>query len=397
MIDQEEKGRLVAYDLAALGAFLNAALFKSRGTDYRLTPKRIAWGTLFAAVYPPLELATWAGLALDELLFGAYREQAIRQPTFIIGNPRSGTTLLHRLLAKDKHNWTSMTSWEIWFAPSVVARKVERGLAALDGRLGSPLHRWLRALEARWQDEVVTHKLSLLAPEEDEYMLLHIWSTLAVYHFGAVPDGSRIYTWFDDRVGHEAQQRILDFYRRCVQRHLYAHRDQLEPETCYLAKNPAFSAKVEALCERFPDARFVYLARNPLDMIPSYVSTLQQTWRTTGDPVEAWSCRDYVLDMASYWYRHPLERLDRAPPGRCAIVRYEDLVSDPEGTVEALYRQLGRAIEPGFARILAREGRVIRQYESRHQYAMEEMGLSREQIVEAFGDVFERFGFGTRQ
>ena len=40
----------------------------------------------------------------------------------------------------------------------------------------------------------------------------------------------------------------------------------------FVAKNPAFSPKIATLMEFFPDARIIYLVRNPLDMLPSTIS-----------------------------------------------------------------------------------------------------------------------------
>ena len=104
----------------------------------------------------------------------------------------------------------------------------------------------------------------------------------------------------------------------------------------------------------------------------------------------------YALDMTRHWYRYPLERLDRLPQDRYAIVKFDDLVADPERTVTDIYHRLGIELSPDYARLLHSQAARERRYRSRHKYALEELGLNREQIVAEFQDVFERFGFDTR-
>ena len=163
--------------------FTHTALFKTRGTPYHWTRKRFAWAIFFYIAFPLLELCTWLGFLIDDLFYRGYRRQQIREPVFIIGNPRSGTTFLHRLMAQDKAQFSSMQTWEIYFAPSIAQREILGGLGVLDRLVGHPLYRLLRFLEVRCQEGLVTHKLALWETEEDEYLLrrrIIRWSLIAL-------------------------------------------------------------------------------------------------------------------------------------------------------------------------------------------------------------------------
>jgi hypothetical protein len=289
-----------------------------------------------------------------------------------------------------------MNTWEILIAPSVTLRKVVRALAAVDRRLGGRLHGWLLAGERYFQEDNVMHRMALWEPEEDQYLFLHIWSALVVWILSAILEEAMPYTYFDSRVPRAERERVMRFYRRCIQRHLYAHGGGRGEARRYLSKNPFATPKIDTLYEFFPDAKFIYLARNPLDVIPSYVSLLDYSWKFFGDPLEDYASRDYVLAMARHWYSYPLERLQRAPEGSTVIVNFDDLVGDPERTVAETYRGLGFEIGPAFARILRETAEEARSYRSRHRYSLEQVGLTRERIVAEFADVFERFGFDTR-
>ena len=389
----------MAFNLKGFVRFMFRSLFKSKGTNYRLTPKRALVLLVAFVLYSLLELVTWLGFSLDEIFFRGYRETEIREPVYIIGNPRSGTTFLQRLLARDDETFISMRTWEMLFAPSVTIRKAIWTLSALDSRLGSPVAKLLGMLEEGWQEENVVHRIALRAPEEDEYLLIHIFSTLKIWLYVAMLDEAEPYTYFDSQMPEENKQRMMAFYIRCLQRHLYAHGVSDERQTGekhYLAKNPHFSPMVDTLYRYFPDVKIIYLARNPLDMIPSYISLKEDEWQLLGNPVEAYASREYVLDMAHHWYSYPLQRLEEAPGDSAIVVNFNDLVTDAAGVVREIYERFGWELSPAYERVLRRATRRARRHESEHEYSLEEMGLTENQIVSGYKDVFERFEFDTR-
>lgn len=382
------------FNLRGVARFTYKSLFKSKGTNYRLTPKRVLLLLIAYPAYAMLELGTWLGLLLDEIFFPGHRHVQIKEPVYIVGNPRSGTTFLQRLLARDERNFNAMRTWEMLLAPSVTLRKVFWAFSRLDRRLGSPLHRLLGMLEESWQQENVVHKIALRAPEEDEYLLIHIFSSLKIWLYVAMVDEASDYTYFDTRMPEDEKERIMTFYRRCVQRHLFAHGDR---DVHYLAKNPHFSPMIDTLYDTFPDVKIIYLARNPLDMIPSYISLKEEEWQLLGNPVEDYASRHYILDMAEHWYTYPLERLERAPERSYIVVNFDDLVNDAGKTVRAIYDRFGLELSADFDQVLQHTTDRARKHKSQHAYSLRQMGLTREQIVTRYRHVFDRFSFDTRE
>jgi hypothetical protein len=301
-------------------------------------------------------------------------------------------------LALDTHTFAWPQTWEILFAPSIVMRRMCRGVVALDRRLGGWLHRLVAVGERRWQQKNYMHKQALSAPEEDENFLVHAWLSLTPWSFGAMLDEARRFTFYDQAVPRAERRRAMAFYRRCVQRHLYACGCAPgNDRPIYLAKNPAFNSRVDTLLDEFPDARFIYVARNPLDAVPSFASATKWVWDFVGDPVEVESLGHYATELAGHGYCYPLERLERLPSDRYVVVRFDDLVGDAESTMTHIYRHLDIDLPPAYARILRQESERARSYRSRHRYAMQELGLSCEQIIAACAGAFERFGFDTRK
>jgi hypothetical protein len=383
----------VAFNFGGLARFSFKQFFRSRGKPYRLSPKRVGLLLLAYPIYVLVELVTWLGFLMDELFFPGYRDVEIKEPVYIVGNPRSGTTFLQRLLARDEDTFISMRTWEMLIAPSITARKILWAVSSLDRRIGSPLAKVLGMLEEGWQEENVVHRIAVRAPEEDEYLLVHIFSTLKIWLYVAMLDEAAPYTYFDSEMPQKEKNRIVTFYKRCLQRHLFAHG---ESGRHYLAKDPHFSPWVDTLYKAFPDTKIIYLARNPLDMIPSYISLKEREWQLLGNPQEAYGSREYVLNMARHWYDYPLDRLDRAPQDSAIVIDFDDLVTDARAVVTRIYERFGLELSPAYDEILHQATKRARSHESEHEYSLQEMGLTRERIVSEYRQVFERFAFDTR-
>ncbi|PKN95209.1 MAG: hypothetical protein CVU44_00585 [Chloroflexi bacterium HGW-Chloroflexi-6] len=381
----------MTYNLRLFWRMAVRSFLRTSDTHGQLTPKRLFFVLLFYTVWPAWTLFTWACFLLDDLLFPAHKTQPLEKPLFIIGNYRSGSTFLHRLLSRDSHTFTSLRTWEIFITPTITQRKISRLVGKIDAFFGMPLKRLLHNVDRRGLGQIKIHRISLFEPEEDENILLHIWSTSFVGFMFPFLDEMPPYTFFDEALPAEEKQRIMGFYRSCVQRHLYVDGGQRH----FVSKNPAFSAKIETLAEFFPDARILYLARNPLDMLPSTVSWLGYAWGMFGNPLEKYPYRPEILALARYWYTHPLKYLDTHPSPNHLILSYDDLIGDPERIIRGLYHQFGYPKQDNLEKIVAQAVAETRTYKSDHSYSYEKMGFSREQILADFEDIFARFGFET--
>jgi hypothetical protein len=380
------------YNLRLFWRTTYRSFFGSKNTPARLTRKRIIFLLLFYTVWPLGSLMHWFFFLLDDILFPAHKTQPIEKPLFILGNLRSGSTFLHRLLSRDSETFTSLTTWDIYLTPSVTQKKITQFVARIDNKLGGHLHRALHAFDRATLGKIKIHPISFFQPEEDENIHLHIWDGYFVTFLFPFMDEFPNYQHFDEALSPEHKRRIMAFYKSMVQRHMYA-----TGKKYYVAKNPAFSAKIETLTEFFPNARIIYLARNPLDMLPSTVSWINYARRQFTDPKETWLYREEIVDMTQHWYRHPLKYLDSHPSPRNLILNYDDLIQRPEQVLRSFYEQFGYPDKPGLEGIVDEAVKETLSFNSDHFYSYQEMGFTREQIVELYADIFERFGFDKRE
>jgi hypothetical protein len=325
--------------------------------------------------------------ALDWVLFPGLRRTEVRSPVFIVGHARSGTTLLHRLMAKDTERFSAFMYYELFF-PSLLQKKAIRFLADLDRRvLGGVVEKRVKA----WEDRKFgptrhIHYQSLTEYEEDDFVLTY--SCASGYWIVLLPYMGELDFYHVDRHPERRRRKLMRFYKECVRRQLYLN----GPEKLHLSKNPTFAGRVESLIATFPDARIVVPLRNPYETIPSLLKLMKVAWgmRKWSEPEMQRSLR-ILADQSYHTYKYPLEVLARHPETRQSIVDYAELVAAPKRVIERVYAELGFPVGAELAATLAAEEQRARKHETAHAYSLEEFGLRGDEIRTQLAELFERY------
>jgi hypothetical protein len=368
-------------------------LFRAPDTRYRTHRNHTIWTLVQLFGFPVFALFHWTFLFLDKLFRRGVSRKPIERPVFIIGSYRSGSTFLQRLMGMDVETFSSGTTWEMMFAPSVLQRQAVKGLFAVDKKIGKPIRRLLYWAEGEVFHEKSAHTMGLLHHEEDEAFFIHNYASCFLFFVNPYLEESWKYHHFDREVDHHRRRLDMDFYHQMVQRHMYSH-----PESrFYLSKSPTFSSRFMSLYERYPDARFIYLARHPLDVIPSLMNWFTQVWSSIEKDGVRFPFRDFVIDFVYHWYVEGLESLERIPSDQVKIVLYDDLVADPFHTVEAIYRFLEIDMPESFRETLSHEKARAKRHWKPKVHSLEIDKLDPEELYRRFRPVFDRFGFGIEE
>lgn len=380
----------MSFNFSFLFKMIRRAFTAKSDTNARLTPKRVFVLVFLFTIYFFIELFNWLGLLLDELIYPDYRKIEVDKPVFIVGVPRSGTTFLQRLMAKDVEQFTSMQLWEVLFAPSIIQKKFWLAIGRLDRMIGSPGHKLIVTIEnRRFKNLAKMHKVSLFEKEEDDPILIHIFSSAFLSFSLPFLDDFRPIIHFDTELPRKDRERIMEFYKRCVQRHLYVFGKHKK----FLSKNPASSPKIKSLIETFPDARIINIARNPLQTIPSSLSLLTYFFGVFCSLCDEEEIKKMAMEMVSHWYQYPLAALKEFPDENYAIVKYDDLVSGPKELTDNLYSKLDLNMSTTYEEVLEQQQQKARKYKSKHSYSLGQYGLSESMIRREFKEVFDRFEF----
>jgi hypothetical protein len=377
------------FDFRTYFRFMYLAFFRANRVHFRLTVSRVVVLASFFALFPLFQLFNGICLLLDNLFFPGWRSQELDRPLFIVGPHRSGTTYLHRLLAKDEDQFFCLRLWEIVF-PAILQKKAILLLGRIDRALGGHGEAMIRRYEARRLGDYHAdiHELSLFEPEEDDKLQAHTFSTLALIWFVHAGELDWL-LYFDEQASRKDKDRIMGFYRACLKRQAYMYGGKRR----LLSKAPFACLRIRSLYEYFPGCRLVYTVRNPVDAVPSMMDVARKIWESAA-LLEDWQALSaMVYETVKVMYRYPLGCLDEADPATYALLVHDDLLQKPSGTVRAMLLRLGYRVGDALNDALLREDESQRQFRSRHRYSLEEFHLERERIVSDYKEVFDRFGF----
>ena len=362
---------------------IRKVLFK-RPTQGRLLTT--AWALPICAV---LRQSAVGLQLLDELLHPAYRKQPIERPVFVFANPRSGTTLAHRLISVDDDAFTTVRLYQT-ILPSVTATRAFQALARFtEKRSGGALQRiydFLNGpLERRWNG---VHHLSLSQPEEDVCTQLWNLQTPAAGLLFPFMDDLRSQTWLDFQ-SPRRRAAFMDAYENTLKRHVYEAGGKR-----FLNKNVFFAPFVQSMYERFPDAAFVYLIRDPIESLPSFLNMFYRAWQAHSPSIRPEGEEIQALKQLGYdYYRYALTCRRLIPPEQFIVIRYEDLIQDPKATILDLCRRLDMPVGPTFETKLDEAVRAHSEWESCRDFGLEFFGITEGEVYAELADIFEAFGY----
>ena len=304
-------------------------------------------------------------------------EQDIRQPVFIVGINRTGTTFLHRLMSRDPRFWT-LRGYEYVEPVPAGGNYATPADPAEDSRIAL-------AEELLNASGIVdmfkgVHHFDVNEPEEDLGLLRMAFAAWGATIWFDIPEFAR---WLANRDMLE----MYAFHRRAMQN--YTHQRRSGREGQWLLKAPFHLFELEALIATYPDALFIQTHREPAQFMGSWCSLVGQIRSLSCPPrqsedlgAEQLEFMSRMLDsMVKFRTNHP-ELEDR-----WLDISFYDLVQDPMHMVAHIYNRFGWSLEEEAVAAMAawlEVQAVQRQSEKRHKYDLADFGLTRDKVDAAF-------------
>lgn len=322
----------------------------------------------------------------DHLFFPGFRRRKLDRPIFILGNPRSGTTFVHRFLLHSQR----LCAFELWemLLPAITARRMFGGLI-----------RGLAPFNPARYHSSDAHETSLRDVETDDAAwFMHavdgpfLWAYFHAWEDTWGSDLSR--RSMDMGTDPEARERLFSYMEGCWRRNLHAKdKDRIIVKTSVLSSQAAY------LLERYPDAKLIYLVRDPMSTIPSGMSLLTgvlegayDIWEGT-TPEARTRYLENLYQASCHWYSsyHELTVSGALKPEQHLVVPYPSLISDLEGTMRRIAEFTELDPAPGFWERVTAQAEKQRGRKSAHKYSLEKFGLTEERIRKDLAFVYDSY------
>jgi hypothetical protein len=316
-------------------------------------------------------------LAIDQALADnpALLEAPIKRPMFILGLPRSGTTILFNVLAQDLAHRSPRT-WEVDYPVPAAHEedyadneRIRRSQKVIDA-----FHRLAPSFNG-------IHPQGARLAEEDQRVLAMNFSGCGFQHFVRAPAHQ---TWQFEHDGTESfrwHKRYLQFLETNVRK----------PR--WLLKSPDDQLYLKAILDVYPDAMIIHTHRHPAEAIPSVGSLTYTVRRLFAKHCNA---EDVGIDQMNFWgdmlNRCVSDRDELGMEDHLVDVAFADLVKDPMQVVSRIYNRFSLQLDDStIARMQQFLEENKRHTHGVHKYTLEQFGLTEAMIENRFGDYIERF------
>ncbi|MCB2222461.1 MAG: sulfotransferase [Bacteroidetes bacterium] len=328
-----------------------------------------------------INLINWPFRTYERLIINPrFKNQMIEnEPIFIIGHWRSGTTHLHNLLSCDQQ-MGYITTYQGVF-PDTLFNKIGRFIFEQITTLLIP--------PTRKGDNVT---LDPDNPQEEEFALGDK-TQLCYYYFWLfprrIPDYYERYIRFKD-LPQKTRRNWRNDYRLLIKKALQNTKGRR-----FLSKNPSNTGRIKELLELFPNARFIFIHRNPVEV---YLSTqhffekmMPHLQLQTIDPE---LLTEYIITVYQKLMHDYLDEKHLIPQEHLIEVGFNELETNPMMVIKNVYEQLGIS---GFDQA---ENNFNRYIEKMKSYQKNKHSISKQefdQIQKELGFFIEKYQYSASE
>ena len=302
-------------------------------------------------------------------------DQEIIAPIVIVGLPRTGSTMTHRLLASDP-NHTAMLWWEGRYPALLPGEKrgdiearMELGKAEVD------------AVVAASPEALDIHPWDYKGADEEILLLEHNFLSTVPESFMALPSYSEWIEEQDHTLAYEDLKKFIQYLQ---------WQNPGREKKRWVLKSPHHLGFIDKMISVFPDAKIIQTHRDPIKTVPSFCSmcaNLFEPLTTNFDKVfigKHWSNKltralNHCMNISE---QHPDNFLD---------LEFLNMIKDPIDEMKKIYEFIGESF--GEKTEVAMEAwREENKHEmGAHKYSLEEYDLTESQINNNFAKYQQKY------
>ena len=298
--------------------------------------------------------------------------EPLQRPLFIVGLPRTGSTLLHRLMSLDSSSRV-LRYWEMshpYYGTKLGLNHEELSIKLAELKI--------KEIYSRLPDLYPIHQIKAEEPEECNILMSHTFSSLYLASEWRLP---RYAQWLvnQDITG------SYRYYRKLLQL-LFWHR----PGRFMVLKCPSHLLNIRTIFTVFPDANILWLHRSPGKAIPSYLDLLSVFW---GKEIENKNFIEFILDYLQRSLEKGIETEKETKPAQWLNLRYKELVENPAAGIFKIYNYFQYEIDSRLEENIRRWSTENPQHKHGvHTYSLEKFGISEAVIRERYARYYGEYG-----
>lgn len=302
----------------------------------------------------------------------------VEAPIIVAGLARTGTTMVHRLIAKDPAI-RSLASWEA-INPAPPQRKLWQ---KKDPRFAQAAAA-AKGLKYMSPGFFAIHPAEPDAPEEEVILLEQSFLTTTPEAMMNVPTYSRWLEEQDHVPAYQALKRMMQY--------LQWQRPGIGKRARWVLKTPHHQEYFDPLLEVFPDATIVHTHRDPLKTSPSFFSMVTHLQMIFSDDVDPNRVASHWLGKIENMARRTMATRDRVNDKGFIDVSYYDLIKDPMPQVARIYEAAGLARTPEAQDAMEAFRKVNKQHKyGRHKYSLADFGMTKDNVESRLAAYRTRF------
>jgi hypothetical protein len=345
--------------------------------EARLSPigVEVAHGDLMRALTNRLGVIDWRKKNPE------VARQQITRPIFIVGQPRTGTTILYDLLAQDPDLRAPLT-WEVdepCPVPQPETYHDDPRIAQIQSNIELSEQIVPGFLKFHPMGALVGQECVRITAGEFTSMIYGVQYRLPTY-----------YRW----LLYDAEYGGAYRYHRIFLQHL-----QSGVPGQWLLKSPAHLWQLDTLLAEYPDALIVQTHRDPLNVISSIAALTHHLRRMSTDESTVAECAVQSYEEIIVGLEREMALRDSAavPEGKIIDVKFTDFMNDPWATIGGIYQALGRELRP---ETMQRMRDFLSAHPSdggRGRYAWSDTGLDADEVRERVHAYQDRYDIPTEQ
>jgi len=300
------------------------------------------------------------------LISQAYKEvnsENVSQPIIVIGLPRSGTTFLFNLLSKDLDN-RSPLFWEMMKPLPLVAP----GSFSEKSRIfRSNSILFIKEKFIPQLDNI--HAIRSESPEE--CLLIKVYALQSIFYFymANTPSYLEYLINADTGISYDWHYKFLKVL------------EKISKPKRWLLKDPSHLGNLKEILDRYPDARFIHITRDPSETLPSICSLTSQVRRGFSNHLDSDDLGRRTLDFWAKSNDKNESQRSSIPAKNYIQVEYDDLLEDPINLMRDIYSKFSLPLNDltlnqmiNFVEIGKQEAKM------KHNYSLEDYGLDKKEV-----------------